>query len=205
MKILYYTGWTLTRIISKLFFRIRIEGQEHFPRSGGFILATNHKSYFDPLLAGSWAPRQVYFLAKQELFRNPIFGWIITQTNALPVRRGTIDRHALELTAGVIRDGFGLTIFPEGTRSKSDDFLEPKPGVGMIAIQAACPIIPGYIHGSGCLKDCFWGRQRLSITFGEAIGADWVISHPPSKEGYLAVTEEVMARLRVLRETVAGR
>ncbi|HKK21817.1 MAG TPA: lysophospholipid acyltransferase family protein [candidate division Zixibacteria bacterium] len=204
MKILYYTGWTLTRVISKLVFRIRVTGHEHFPTSGGFILATNHRSNFDPLLAGSWAPRQVYFFAKQELFRNKLFGWVITRTNALPVRRGTVDRHALELTAKVISDGFGLTIFPEGTRSKTEEFLEPKPGVGMMAIRSGCPIVPGYIHGSSKLKDCFLGRRKMSITYGEAIPAEWVTAQPPSKDGYMAVTQEVMRRIGALRDGVLG-
>ncbi len=205
MKILYYSGWTLTRVISKLIFRIRISGRKHFPRSGGFVLATNHRSNFDPLLAGSWAPRQVYFLAKQELFRNKFFGWVITCTNALPVRRGTIDRHALELTDQVIRNGFGMTIFPEGTRSKTEEFLEAKPGVGMIAIRSGCPIVPGYIHGSNKLKDCFWGKERMSITYGEPIPAEWVSAQEATKEGYVAVTEEVMRRIGVIRDRLLKR
>jgi 1-acyl-sn-glycerol-3-phosphate acyltransferase len=132
-KLLYYTGWTLTRVISKLIFRIRVSGREHFPSEGGFILATNHISWYDPLLVGSWSPRQVYFFAKQELFRSKVFGFIIRRTNALPVRRGTIDRTALDMSTEVIERGFGLTIFPEGTRSKFDGFLPPKPGVGMLS------------------------------------------------------------------------
>ena len=101
IKILYYTGWLLTRLITRLVFRIRVNGQENFPVKGGFILATNHVSYYDPLLAGSWTSRQVYFFAKQELFKNKLFGTMIRRSNALPVRRGTIDRHALDLSVDV--------------------------------------------------------------------------------------------------------
>ena len=200
MKILYYAGWSLTRVISKLLFRITVTGREHFPKEGGFILATNHRSYYDPLLVGSWAPREVYFFAKQELFKNRLFGNIITRTNALPVRRGSIDRNAIELSLNVIKKGFGLTIFPEGTRSKTEGFLDPKPGVGLIAMQALCPIIPGYVHASNNLRDCLKGRDHLRISYGEPFPASWVSSFPSGKESYEAIALAVMERIRQLKE-----
>ena len=202
MKILYYSGWTLTRIISKLFFRIRVRGGHNFPKEGGFILATNHRSYFDPLLAGSWANRQLYFMAKQELFKNRLFSWVITVTNALPVRRGTIDRNALRLCLDTIAGGHGLTMFPEGTRAKGKEFLEPKPGVAVIASQAKVPIIPAYIHGSDKLKDCFWGRDRLGIYYGEPIGVDVVTSFATNKEGHQKLAELVMERIKQIKSDV---
>ncbi len=199
MKILYYAGWTISRLISKFIFRIKVSGQEHFPKSGGFILATNHISYYDPPLAGSWAPRQVYFFAKKELFENRFFGFIIRRTNAVPVKRGTIDRQAIELSVDVIKRGFGLTIFPEGTRSKKDGFLDPKPGVGLLAIQAQCPIVPGYLHGTNRLRKCFWGREKMSITYGEPFSAEWVKSFPADREGYQRIAEAVMDRIGELK------
>lgn len=202
MKILYYTGWSLTRVISKLVFRIKVTGQEHFPQSGGFILATNHISWYDPLLVGSWAPRQVYFFAKQELFANKLFGGIIRRTNALPVRRGTIDRTALEMSGQVIKNGYGLTIFPEGTRSKKDGFLDPKPGVGLLAVRAKCPVVPGYVYGSNRLMDCLWGRKRMRIAYGEPFPAEWAASFPPEKESYEEIARQVMTRIGEIRDRV---
>lgn len=199
MKILYYAGLTLTRVISTVIFSIRLTGREHLPETGGFILATNHVSYFDPLLAGSWVPRQVYFLGKKELFENRIFGWVISHTNALPVRRGTFDRHALDLCVNVIKNGYGMTIFPEGTRSKTDSFLEPKAGIGMLAVAGKCPIVPAYIHGSNRLRDCFWRKQRLSITYGEPLSADWVSSFSAEKDSYVAIAKAVMTRIEELK------
>lgn len=195
IKILYYCGWFVTRLISKLFFRIKVSGWEHVPKSGGFIVSTNHISYYDPPLVGSWLPRQVYFLAKKELFKNKIFGFVISRTNALPVKRGVIDRSALESTLKVIKEGYGITIFPEGTRSKTDKFLDPKPGVGMIARQAECPILPGYLIGSNRLKDCFFGKIRMSLTFGEPISAEWLKSIEANKEGYHKISAEIMTRI----------
>lgn len=199
MKILYYLGWSVTRIVSTVIFRIRVRGKEHFPKSGGFILATNHVSNYDPLLAGSWAPRQVYFFAKQELFKNRFFGWVIRQTNALPVKRGAVDRQALQTSLDVIARGYGLTIFPEGTRSKTDSFLDPKPGVGLLAVKAGCMIVPGYLHGSNKLKDCFWGRDRMAVTYGDPMTAEMVKSFESKDDGYQQIATEVMNRIGALK------
>ncbi len=201
MKILYYTGWTLTRVLTGLFLRIKATGQENIPSEGGFILASNHLSYYDPLLVGSWATRQVYFMAKQELFKNPLFGGIIRRTNALPLRRGTIDRAALDSCVEVIEQGYGLTVFPEGTRAKEGRFLDPKPGVGMVAVRARCPIVPAYIHGSNHLSACVLGRERLSITYGEPLPADWVASFEATKESYTEIARVVMERIAGLSST----
>jgi 1-acyl-sn-glycerol-3-phosphate acyltransferase len=202
MKILYYAGWTVTRVLSKLLFRIRVSGQDHIPATGGFILATNHISWYDPPLVGSWATRQVYFFAKSELFKIPILGWAIRRTNALPVKRGTVDRKSIEVSVAVIKQGYGLTFFPEGTRSKSDHFLDPKPGLGLLAIRAACPIVPGYVHGANRLTDCFLGRNRLRVVFGEPFSPDWVAAFPDNKDGYIRLSAAVMERIGELKRSV---
>jgi len=204
MKILYWAGWSLTHILGKPLFGWRVSGREHMPREGGFIVATNHISYFDPLLVGSSLPREVFFFAKQELFSVPVLGWAIRRTNARPVKRGTVDRSSLKTAIETIRQGYGLTVFPEGTRSKTDQFLEPKAGLGLIARHAECPILPGYVHGANNLKACFWRRDRIRTVFGEPFTADWVKSFGNSKEDYLAMSRAVMDRIAELRQQVVG-
>jgi 1-acyl-sn-glycerol-3-phosphate acyltransferase len=204
LKLLYWAGYSLTRILSFIFFRPRISGRDNIPGEGGFILASNHISYYDPPLVGSWQRREVYFFAKKELFRNKLFGAIITATNSLPVSRGAVDRQALRLAIGVIRKGFGLTVFPEGTRSRTDQFLKPRPGIGIIARQTGCPIVPAYIHGSNKLSDCFKRRDRMSITYGEPLSAEWVTAQPADKSGYLTIAATVMDRIAQLRSQVTG-
>ncbi len=203
-NIVYWMGWSLTRIISKLFFRVRTVGQENIPPKGGFILATNHMSYYDPPLVGSWISRELYFFAKKELFKNRLFAATIRTTNALPVNRQGVDRQAIRLAVAAIKRGFGLTMFPEGTRSRTDKFLSPKPGIGMIASRAECPIAVGYIHGSNRPGDCFRGREQLSITYGETFSADWVKSFPASKEGYRQIATAVMERIGELKARVVS-
>ncbi len=202
MKILFYTGKYFTILISKLVFRIKTSGQENIPKSGGFILASNHISFYDPPLVGAWINREVYFMAKKELFKNRIIGNIVTRCNSLPVTRRGFDREAIELCLNVINQGYGLTIFPEGTRSLTDDFLPPKPGIGMIALQAKCPIVPVYIQGSNRFADCFWGKQKLRITYGEPFTCEWLSMFPPEKESYLKITQAVMDRIGQLKENL---
>jgi 1-acyl-sn-glycerol-3-phosphate acyltransferase len=199
-KFVYYAGWSLTRIITKLVFRIKVRGSEHIPARGGFILASNHRSWYDPLIVGSWSTRQMYFFAKQELFKNKIFGALIRAANAFPVKRGTIDRAALEMCQQIVRDGNGLVFFPEGTRAIGREFLDPKPGIGLLATELCCPIVPCYLHGSNKLGDALWGRDRLSIRFGEPISPEWISQLPKDKVGYQIVADEVMRRMRGLRD-----
>lgn len=195
MRILYWTGYFISLATARIVFRERIVGKEHVPRSGGFILATNHISYYDPPLVGSATGREMAFFAKAELFEVPVLGQLIRRTNAMPVKRGAVDRNALKMAIDTIQKGYGLTVFPEGTRSRTDSFLAPKPGLGLIALGAECPIVPGYIHGSNRLSECFRGRDRLQITFGEVLPVAWVTSFPKSKEGYIGLSRAVMERI----------
>ncbi len=200
MRLHYRLGWTLARLMSVLVFRVRVSGRENLPKDGGFILALNHISYYDPPLAGSWVPRELYFFAKKELFKHRLPAAVLRSVNALPVKRGSIDRQAISLALQAINRGYGLTLFPEGTRSRTGDFLEPKSGVGMIARQSSCPIVPGYICGFDAARASFFGKSRARIIFGEPFPATWVNSFPAEKDSYMAISKAIMARIGELRD-----
>lgn len=201
---LYPYGRFLSRLLGRLLLRAKATGTDHFPAQGGFILAMNHISLIDPPLIGCWVPRELFFFAKRELFANPLLGWALRNANTVPVRRGAVDRASLDKVAEVLENGFGLMIFPEGTRSRTDDFLPPKPGVGMIAMRAGCPIIVGYVQGSNRVRDCLRRRDRLRVAFGEAFSPQWVRSYPDNREGYAAIAQAVMDRMRQLKKQVAA-
>jgi hypothetical protein len=74
----------------------------------------------------------------------------------------------------------------------------------MLAIRAKCPIVPAYVHAADRLKACFWGRERLSISFGTTFRSDWVGRFPESKEGYESLSREVMGRISELKAQVTG-
>jgi 1-acyl-sn-glycerol-3-phosphate acyltransferase len=199
MKILYWTGWTISRLVAKIIYRVKVSGTNNIPQSGAFILASNHISYFDPPLVGSCITREVYFFAKKELFNFKPFGFVLNRVNARPVKRGVIDRSALETAIEILKAGKALTVFPEGTRSKTDDFLPPKPGIGMIAREAGVSIVPAFIHGANRLSDCFWGKTRLTVKYGGPISAEWVKCQSAEKEGYLSIAGEIMKRIGKLK------
>jgi len=204
MKPFYWTGWFLSRMLGIFGFHWKVIGRENVPREGGCILAPNHRSNLDPPLVGSTLTRQVYFLAKKELFTVPVLGWLIKRTNALPIKRGAIDRAAVKSCIDALHDGHLLTVFPEGTRSKTEQFLSPKPGIGVIARKAGVPIVPVYVEGSTDLKSALLFKRRLRVTFGPMMPAEYVMSFADEKEGYLALASEVMQRIEKLRDQSKG-
>jgi 1-acyl-sn-glycerol-3-phosphate acyltransferase len=199
-KPLYFTGRSLTRILFGLLLRIKVTGAENVPLEGGLIIASNHISYFDPPVVGSFVKRETFFFAKDKLFEIPVFGRVISRVNASPVKRGTIDRDALEWAVATITAGKALVVFPEGTRAREGKFLSPKSGVGMMAIRAGCPIVPVYVHGLNKFKACLLGKEKPLITYGEPLSADWVHSFPDTRESYKQIAQQVMERIAGLRD-----
>ena len=199
---LYWTGRFLAHQFSHWLLRIKVADADRVPSEGGVIIASNHISVFDPPVLGSWIDRPVYFFAKDTLFEIPVLGRIIRRTNAIPVRRGTIDRDALDRAVEIVRRGDALVVFPEGTRSKTDQFLNPKAGVGMIAHRAECPIVPACIQGLNQIKKSLVFRTRPAIAFGEPFSAEWVKSFPAERESYHEMARTVMARIGELRDRI---
>jgi 1-acyl-sn-glycerol-3-phosphate acyltransferase len=200
MKIFYRASAVTVRILARLIFRIRIFNKENVPSSGALILASNHISYLDPPLAGSFVGREIHFMAKKELFRNRLFGKLISYHNAHPINRKGFDKAAIDLADKLLRSQQGLIIFPEGTRAKGGEFLPPRPGIGLIALSTMTPVLPLYIHGANNLANCFWGKDRLGIIFGRPIGGDEMAGYSRDKEGYRRFAEYIMERIRGLKD-----
>ena len=99
-------------------------------------------------MVGGSAPRQIFFLAKAELFRIPLFGRLIHALHARPVRREGSDPRALKTAARLLEEGKALLVFPEGTRSLDGRLGEAKPGVGMLAVMSGAPVVPAYVSGT---------------------------------------------------------
>ena len=103
----------------KLWLRLEVRGTEHIPARGPVVLACNHLSLLDPPVLGEAATRRIHCMAKEELFHNPIFGYIIRSLGAFPVRRGAADRNAIKHGMELLKRGEVVAVFPEGTRSKT--------------------------------------------------------------------------------------
>ena len=113
------------------------------------LLVSNHVSVLDPPLVGGAAPRQLYFMAKEELFRIPLLGRLIRALNARPVRRDGSDTRALKAALRPLEEGHALLVFPEGTRGEEGRRARGKAGVGMLAVLSGAPVVPVYVSGTG--------------------------------------------------------
>ena len=202
MRTHYFLGCVLINLMLRIFWRFRKGGQEFIPKKGGVIIASNHAAYVDPPFLGAACSRELCYLAKSELFNNRLFGWLLRKYNAFPITRGSFDRKGISQAAELLKQGKALLLFPEGTRSRDGNFLEPKLGVGKIAKEAGVPIVPAYIANSKELLLTFLKRKKLVILFGSPILKSWLEKIPKDKEGYKRIGQEIMCRIKMLKGKV---
>jgi len=188
--------------LMRWWFGLRVTGAEHVPPEGPTLIVSNHQSVLDPPIIGGAAPRQIYFMAKAELFRIPLFGRLIKALNARPVRREGSDPRALKEAARLLDEGKALLVFPEGTRSLDGSLAEAKPGVGMLAVMSGAPVVPAYV--SGTLEALPKGaarprRSQVSVRFGPALHFK-VLSGEGRKDRYREAAHEMMRAIAYLKE-----
>jgi len=196
----YWFIWTVARIFVTIAYGTRVRGLDNIPRTGPLIVAGNHQSGMDPPFLGCTVPREMHFFAKKELFSVFFLGRLISWLNAFPVRRGVFDPKAMGKVFDVLSQGGGLIFFPEGTRGNGEEFLKPKPGIGMMAIRAKVPIVPAFIHRSHQLKKALWRRRGVRVWYGPPIPVEVVTSFANDRDGYQALAEEVMRHIGRLKE-----
>jgi len=130
-----------------LLFRIRVEGLENFPMEGKTIVYANHISWLDPVIIGCVLPRQVFFMAKAELFKIPLLRTVIRYLGAFPVNRGSADLSAIKHSLQVLNEGKVFGIFPEGTRNKTGFLQSFSHGIASIAHKSRAKVLPVAIVG----------------------------------------------------------
>lgn len=135
----------------RLFHRIRVKGRENEPRrgDGSYLVICNHLTWRDPIfLCASLRQQQPHFMAKKELFRIPVFNWMIRALGAYPVNRGGADVGAIRHTIRMLEDGKAVGMFPQGHRNNGVDPRTTKihAGAAMIALRAGVPILPVFIR-----------------------------------------------------------
>lgn len=183
----------------RAFLGFRVIGEEFLPKTGGVIVAVNHASNYDPVLIGLACPRQLAFLAKIELFKNPLLSKCFRYLGAIPLRRGAADTQALKKAIQVLESQKALLIFPEGTRSKTGELQRARHGIGMLAVRCGVPIVPAYLSGSfHMLRRLF--RHRVYVRFGKPIYIEEYKQKKMSiKALYWKIGEETMARIREIK------
>ena len=136
------------RMFCVVFFRMHLNGQENIPRRGPFLLVSNHQSYLDPIFCGTPIRRQMVFVARDSLFHNWAFRRIVASVGTIPVRRGKADLTAIKRMLASLRQGFGLCLFPEATRTSDGRIAELRPGFSLLCRKAKAPIVPVVIDGA---------------------------------------------------------
>jgi 1-acyl-sn-glycerol-3-phosphate acyltransferase len=145
-----------------------VHGREHVPPTGGLIVASNHISFYDPPFIGTALVRELHYLAKEELFRQPVLGPLITYFNSIPIRRGMADLSGLHRAMECLKAGNALIVFPEGSRMRDGELHPGRPGVGMLAVNTDAMILPCFISGSDRPNQWIWKRGTLGVSFGPA-------------------------------------
>jgi len=163
----YWFAYSCIWLFSQIFFPITVLGRNNLPRSGKVILASNHVSNLDPLILGLTFRRRISYLAKDTLFKNKIFAWILYHVSAFPIKRNTSDFGALRESLRRLEHG-SLVVFPEGTRKSN----EPQQGIGFLAVKSKVPVIPAYISGSdqAMPAGAKWPKRApVKVIFGEPV------------------------------------
>ena len=196
---IYFISRNTLKLLFKIFFRLKITGAENCPKNGPLIIASNHASFFDPLIAGFAVPRPVNFMARDSLFRNRIFGKILMSVNAFPLRREGADLGAMRLAIDKLCQGNAVLIFPEGTRSKDDNLGTPRAGIGFLAAASGAQILPCYIKGSMAVlpRGAIFPRfKKISAYIGKPLKFD---KNETGKEYYMQIASKTMAAISELK------
>ena len=205
--------------VALLFYRTRAIGTENVPADGPVILAPNHFSNMDHFFCGVYIRRKIHFMAKSQLFGNPIGDYIFRVGGVFPVMRGHHDKEPFITAKSIFERGGCVLIYAEGGRSRKKGLGEPRRGVGRLALESGAPVVPIAIHGSRGVRD--WKRLRfpkVTVQYGEPMTFP-VVAEPspeeqqraaeriftPVREMYMALDEHGRRGvLRSLKSRVAG-
>ena len=202
MSAYYSVARFLTRSVLSTLSGWEVRGREHVPLDGGLIVASNHVSWWDPPFVGSALPRDSFYLAKEELFANPIIGAVLRRVNAIPIRRGVADVSGIARAIELLRGGQALLMFPEGSRMKDGELHPARPGLGMIAVHSDVPIVPCYISGSN--RPGRWWRRAAAVRIWFGASRTWrarvgTEDQEPGRALYHRIGSEIMQEIAQLR------
>ncbi len=200
MRLYYRISHFAVRMFFRVIFGLRIVGGENLRYRECSVFASNHLSYADPLVAGCGLNREVSFVAKKELFRNRLFGWLIRTYNAIPIDRDEIDRAALKRISSELGSGRSILMFPEGTRSKNGVIGELKAGLGFIALHNGVSIVPMYVSGTNDLYGCFLRKRRLEVRIGPPIRMPEGYKTRDKRNEYRILSSMVREEMRMLKD-----
>src|SRR2546421_133826 len=183
-------------------YRLRARGLENLPREGGFVLACNHVSSFDPWAIGVplWPKRFLRFMAKSELYWWPL-GPLLSAAGAFPVRRGQKDAAAIATAVRLAQEGNVVAMFPEGTRRTKGLVkrfeARPRTGAARIALEAGVPLVPAAVKGT----DKLLRLGKLRVAYGPPVDIGDLRGHEIAEAAQEA-TARLMTRIEALEASL---
>jgi 1-acyl-sn-glycerol-3-phosphate acyltransferase len=184
-------------------YRLRSTGVDNLPEGVGFVLACNHVSSFDPWPLGMplWPKRQLRFMAKSELYWWPL-SLIVAGAGAFPVHRGQRDTQAIETAVGLVRDGWPVAMFPEGTRRAKGlvkkHEARPRSGAARIALEGGVPLVPAAVAGTDGLRRL----TQLRVAYGKPVEIDDLRGHEDLQSAAHEATERLMEAIYELEASL---
>lgn len=173
-------------LINCIWFKFAIIGKENIPREGSALICPNHVSIYDPCVIASITPREIHFMAKAELFKNPFLRWLLIKCHAFPVNRGQVGINTIKTSLKILKENQLLGIFPEGRRVNPGERIQAASGFVVFAIKTKSPIIPVGIRGE------YKFRHKVEITIGEPIYLTEYYGKKLSEEETVALGEKIM-------------
>jgi len=201
--IVYWLVRAVLQPFCHVYFRLSRVGREHVPQEGAAIFAANHRSFLDPIVIGMLARRPLYYVAKKELFRPRVLGWLLNALGAFPVDRGAGDKDMLATARAILARGDALVIFPEGTRIRPGSLGRPKRGVGRLALESGAPVVPVAVIGTEAIRRGWRIRpHKVRIRVGRALRFPMV--EDPSPQLAEAVTDRIWPCVMLQWEWLGG-
>lgn len=201
--LLYWTIRGLFVPFFLIYLRMGRIGREHLPRRGPLLLAANHRSFLDPFLIGTLVRRPVYYMAKRELFENPLLGFLLNRLGAFPVERGAGDAEAMATARELLARGDCVVVFPEGTRVRRGPLGTPRRGIGRLALETGAPVAPVAVIGSDEVRSGWRIRPRkVRLRVGAPLLYPTVENPTPALAA--AVTERIWTRVTLQWQWLGG-
>ncbi len=179
-----------------------VHGLENIPKTGAYIIALNHESYFDFVCFTVAVNRRVHYLAAEKFFEHPLWKWVMRVMGAIRVDRFSgVNKTALREIMQRLENGSLVAIFPEGTRSPNGQLLRGKPGVAYLALHAGVPVIPVGLIGTYEIMsraDRFPRICKATVEIGKPMHFSRLFGTRPEPALLLQITHEIMLQIAAL-------